>query len=217
MKEKREKERVASHATCEQHTPLHGTYLVPRRDEVLERREDRQPSTNSRLMQKLSAALAARNNNLVIKRLRGRKRLLIRRDDVHARAQQRRVRLRHGHSGRIVDEHDDIVAAHERRELALEVCHGVRGSGGGGGTEEGFPVGGGRDAVWVEDGCFGGGERDEAEGVRRLQCLELAYELGADSSDAYDGDGDGFGDFRGHGRVGESNKRKARSKASRGK
>ena len=170
-------------------------------------------------MKKLGAALAARGDDLVIQRLRARERLFVRRDDVHARAEQRRVRLRHRRGRRIVDEHDGVVAAHERRQLALQVRHVVEAlvlvlfGGGGGGAEEGAPVGGGRDAVRVEEGRFGGGERDEAEGVRGRERLQLAHELGADESDAYDGDGDGFGVLGGgHGRAGESDERKAASR-----
>ncbi len=88
---------------------------------------------------------------------------------------------------------------------------------GGGTEEEGAPVCRGWDTVCVEDGCFGGGERDEAEGVWRGERLELAHEFGTNSSDAHDGDGDGFGIFggggrRGHGRTGESDERKMASR-----
>ena len=108
-------------------------------------------------MEEFRAALAARGDNLIVQRLRARKRLFVRRDDVHARAQQRGVRLCHGLGGRVVDEHDGIVAAHERREHAREVGRGEGGRGGGVGiTGEGAPVGGGRDAGRVEDGRFGG-------------------------------------------------------------
>ena len=135
-------------------------------------------------MKKLGAALAARGDDLVIQRLRARERLFVRRDDVHARAEQRRVRLRHRHGGRIVDEHDGVVAAHKRRELALQVRQVVLVlvlfGGSGGGAEEGAPVGGGRDAFWVEDGRFGGGERDEADWVWGRERLELPHKLGAD-------------------------------------
>jgi hypothetical protein len=54
--------------------------------------------------------------------------------------------------------------------------------------------------------------------VWRWESLELAYEFGADESDAYDGDGDGFGilgGWEGHGRggTGESNERKITSRS----
>ena len=50
--------------------------------------------------------------------------------------------------------------------------------------------------------------------------LELAHEFGADESDTYDGDGDGFGSLgggEGHGRcgTGESNERKITSPSER--
>jgi hypothetical protein len=170
-----------------------GIHLVTRRDEVLERREDRQASADGGLMEELGAALATRGDDLVIQRLRSRECLFVRRDDVNSRAQQRRVRLRHGRGGRVVDEHHGVVAPHERRERARE----VRGRRGGrrrqGCAEESTPVGGGRDAVRVKDGRFGGGERDEAEGVRGWESLELAHELGADQADANDGHRDGLG------------------------
>lgn len=169
-------------------------------------------------MKKLGAAFPTSSNDLVIKDLRARKRLLIRRDDMHASAEQCRIRLSHGSRRGIVDEYDRVVGAYERRELALEIGHVCRGGGGGGGgTEESAPVGRGRDAVCVEDGRFGGGERDEAEGVGRRERLELAHEFGAYESDAYDGDGDGFGMFgggEGHGgATSESNERKITSQS----
>ena len=144
-------------------------------------------------MEELGAALATRGDDLVVERLRSREGLFVWRDDVNSRAQQRRVRLRHGRGGRVVDEHHIVVAPHERRERAREV-RGRRGGGRRQGcTEESAPVGGGRDAVRIEDGRFGGGERDEAEGVREWESLELAHELGADQADANDGHGDGLG------------------------
>lgn len=172
-------------------------------------------------MKKLGATFPTSSNDLVIKDLRARERLLIRRDDMHASAEKRRVRLSHGSRRGIVDEYDRVVGAYERRELALEVGHVCRGRGGGrgGGTEKSAPVGRGRDAVCVEDGRFGGGERDEAEGMGRWERLELAHEFGADESDAYDGDGDGFrmfGGGEGHGgATGESNERKVTSRRER--
>ena len=55
----------------------------------------------------------------------------------------------------------------------------------------------------------------------RWECLELAHELGADESDAYDGDGDGFvisgsgegGHGGGGGGTGELNERKITSRS----
>jgi hypothetical protein len=134
---------------------------------------------------------------------------------VHASAEQGRVCLSYGNGGGIIDEYDCVIGAYERRELALEVRNVVR-CRGGRGTEESTPVGRGRDAVCVEDGRFGGGERYEAVGVWRWERLELAHEFGADESDAYDGDGDGFGNLgggEGHGGTGtgESNERKITS------
>ncbi len=187
-------------------------YLVARRDEVLERREDGQARADGRLVQKPGAALAAaRVDDLVVERLRARERLFVRRDDVDACAQQRGVRLGHRGGRGVVDEHDGVVGAHERRERACEVVAAATataggsgsGSGSSGGAEERAPVGRGRDAVWIEDARFGGGERDEADDgsrvrVRRLRLrerLELAHELGADEPHADDGDGDGFGRF----------------------
>ena len=145
-------------------------------------------------MEELGAALATRDDDPVVERLRSREGLFVRRNDVNSRAQQRRVRLRHGRGSRVVDEHHGVVAPHERRERARE----VRGRWGGGRrrqgcTKESAPVGGGRDAVRIKDGRFGGGERDEAEGVREWESLELAHELRADQADADNGHGDGLG------------------------
>jgi len=164
-------------------------------------------------MKKLGAAFTARGDDLVIKLLRARERLLIRCDNMHAGAEQRRISLSHDSRGGIIDEHDCVIGAHERRELALEIGHvvclvGCCCGGGGRGTEESAPVGRGWDAVCVEDGRFGGGERYEAVGVWGWERLKLAHEFGADESDAYDGDGDGFGILRGregHCGTGESN------------
>ena len=172
-------------------------YLVARRDEVLERREDGQTRADGGLVQKPGAA-AARIDDLVVERLRARERFFVRRDDVDACAQQRGVRLGHRGGRGVVDEHDGVVGAHERRERACEV---VAAAAAAGGAEEGAPVGGGRDAVWIEDARFGGRERDEADDGGRVcrrrlrERLELAHELGADEPHADDGDGDGFGRF----------------------
>lgn len=174
-------------------------------------------------MKKLGTAFATRSNNPVIEILRARERLLVRRDYVHASAEQRRVRLCHGNGRGIVDEHDRVVGAHERREPALQignvvpVCVCCGGGGGRRGSEERAPVGCGRDAVGVEGGRFGRGEGYEAEGVRRCERLELAHEFGADAADAYDRDGDGFGisGGEGHGGTNESNERKIPSRSER--
>ena len=177
----------------------HGTafiYLVARRDEVLERREDGQAGADRGLVEELGAALAARGDDLIVERARAGKRFFVGRDDVDAGAEQRGVRLCHGRGRRVVDEHDRVVRAHERRQRARVVLDTVRSSRGGRrgrGAQEGAPVGRGRDAVRIEDGEFGRGEGDQAEGVRRGQRLQLAHELGADSSDADDGYRDGFG------------------------
>jgi len=145
-----------------------------------------------------SAALAASIDDLVVEGLGTGERLFVRRDDVHACAQQRRVRLCDGRGGRVVHEHDRVVVAHERGQRRHEVggAPWARAGAGGRGLEESAPVGGGRDAVWVEDGRFGIGERDEAKGVWWSQCLELAHELGADESNAYDGNRDASGGHR---------------------
>jgi len=137
-------------------------YLVARRDEVLERREDGQASADRGLVEEPGAALAARGDDLIVERPRARKRFFVGRDDVDAGAQQRGVRLCHGRGRRIVDEHDRVVRAHERRQRARVVLAtrrgappGVRrGRGRGRGTQERAPVGRGRDAVRIEDGQF---------------------------------------------------------------
>ena len=168
-------------------------------------------------MKKLGSAFTARINNLVMKDLRARERLLVRRDDMHASAEQCRICLSYGSRGSVIDEYDCVIGAYERRELALEIGHVVLLCCRGRGTEESAPVGRGRDAVCVENGRFGGGERYEAEGVGRWERLELAHEFGADESDAYDGDGDGFGMLgggEGHGGgTGESNEWKIASRS----
>jgi len=180
----------------------HGTafiYLVARRDEVLERREDGQAGADRGLVEEPGAALAARGDDLIVERARTGKRFFVGRDDVDAGAEQRGVRLCHGRGRRVVDEHDRVVRAHERRQRARVVLDTIRSSRSSRGAQEGAPVGRGRDAVRIEDGEFGRGEGDQAEGVRRGQRLQLAHELGADSSDADDGYRDGFGKLFGGG------------------
>ena len=130
-----------------------GSYLIARRDEVLERREDGQASADGGLVEEPGAALAARGDDLIVERLRTRKRFFVGRDDVDAGAQQRRVRLCHGRGRRVVDEHDRVVRAHQRRQRARVVLARPCASRGRG-AQERAPVGRGRDAVRIEDGQF---------------------------------------------------------------
>ena len=88
-------------------------YLVTGSDEILKRRDDGQTRADGRLVQELGATLEARADNLIIQRLRTRKRLLVRRHDVHARAKQHRIRIRHVLRGRVVDKDDGLIVAHE--------------------------------------------------------------------------------------------------------
>jgi hypothetical protein len=162
-----EKEECSSHA-----------HLVTCRDEILERGDNGQACTDGRFVQVFGAGLTARGDDLLVQSLRTRERLFVRRHDVDACAQECRVRLSHGRGGRVVDQHDGVVFADELPKRVREVGRAQRGRRGG--AEKRAPVGRRRYAAGVIDCFFGRRERDEAEGMRRRECLQLSYELGAD-------------------------------------
>lgn len=76
--------------------PIQYTHLVPRIHHILERRDDRQPRTDGRLVVKHPPSvrpIGDRPDDTLVQLKAARKRLLVRRHDVDARVQETRVRL----------------------------------------------------------------------------------------------------------------------------